>query len=99
LSTVIEVKSPMNGEVYDTYDVFCGWGEAADVCINLRRKLPADQMSTDPHFVSLDFDADAAEKLGKALLLAVEQAREFDKSLAEYFELHKNDPQVDVEFP
>jgi hypothetical protein len=93
MSTKIEVKHPATGEAHHTYDVFCGWGEGPDVGINLQRKAGSHKHYADLDFIPMDFTADQAEALAKALLDAAAQAREWDKSLNEYFEAHKDDPE------
>jgi len=88
----IEVKNLFKDEIDSTYDVFCGWGEGPDVGINLQRKAGSHAHYSDLDFVPMDFTADQAEALGKALLTAAEEARRWDRELNAYFEAHKNDP-------
>jgi hypothetical protein len=82
----IEVKNLFKDEIDSTYDVFCGWGEGPDVGINLQRKAGSHTHYSDLDFVPMDFTADQAEALGKALLNAAEEARRWDRELNAYFE-------------
>jgi hypothetical protein len=101
MSTKVQAnQSFKTKEYFDTFDVFCGWGEGPDVGINVRRKKPHNELSVDPYFVSFDFRAEEAEALAAALLKYAAEARRMDKELDEYFEAHKNDPEsTQQDFP
>jgi hypothetical protein len=67
-------------------EVFCGWGEADDVCINIHRTDRECEYFPNPHLVPLGWSAAEARAIAGQIIDAAERAEELDRAAEEYFE-------------
>lgn len=87
--STINIPHPHFSRVFgDEFAVFCGWGEGPDVGINLTLRRPCKK---DEH-VFMDFTADQAETLGKALIERAADSRRWDAELNAYFDYEERNP-------